>query len=1099
MKHTKHRLLALLLVLAMAIGMVPTLALAVGAEETTVPTIEVAEDGAITNLTWTNAYVGSSYHNWHAWKVVETEWSEAYRLSDILTVPKAGTTLVWTETAADGVMSQNAFFLTSWKEVDGTWALDMTGANLIADPKITTDKHSTDTQFYNKTENTVTYTYTTVRDNESLRLGCYGKGLAADACPTVYAYTPVFADGAVSGLKWFSGYVGSSTNGNGYPNVIKYVDSVYSYSAPLIVPKAGTTISFTDDDGKYCSNAAYAFSVWTFGGDNRLNLFYGMPGNNTATAANEAWIDVTDAGYVYSYTTASDNEVIRLCYRDDGQPDLAVSYVEDNADVLPSVLEAAGFDPEQSGKPYVNVSWKTGSVGVRSNTFVLGDDDYGYRVSDIIPVLGKGTTVTFTDVIGAGAAEAGADNFIGNERYAISSFLSGSYTSTAISNDVKTVNSALANVKGLDDYTVAVENGKCTYTYTTTEDVEFIRVSFRDAGNFSAEGEATKTGLIAPIIYISTPEAGVYHEELEGLNIYAIGDSYLEGNGINYNDNWLSMLAARYDAYLVSHGRNGSSISAYASKNNPMVNRYQNLPNDPEADIIIFEGGRNDYNQNVPIGTVGVADPNTFAGAVLTTLDGLLQKYPDAVILCMTPWNLDAMTTNANQLNKEGNRTRDYSDAFIQTVEYMNNDRVRLIRNDDTSVIPVHMTDYYFRKDFCMHGGDISHLNGYGMKTIMPYLESEIAALYSDYLADKTTTAVSFTYGDVNYSFKATDNATEIRVPDAPIAAGENVLGWAGMLNGEHIALPIGSTLSLQAGDIGQLEPITLSMSQVGVPGVRFVDGSTGLRYVTAVSISEYDYATDLLAGSGVEISFGTLIVPYQYVIEMGGELTHENLDAADMVRVDVPCNISDGANWYKRDDANDTGYIAGSIASIKEKNYTKAFTAAGYAKIEFADGSVAYTYAKNGGKTASTVYEVAYNALNDRSEAYSGVYQYRDAYGTYTPYTTQQLEILEGYLDPVVSLESVSSTVIITEATKYYTPAAYTLTAVKVGDQHWNDMVNAIGVDDLDVIYVVEATDGSALEEGTFGGLLLDGYEYQPTYYQGKLLIGLSDYSDFH
>ncbi|MBR6727421.1 MAG: SGNH/GDSL hydrolase family protein, partial [Clostridia bacterium] len=978
MKHTKNRLLALLLVLAMVIGMVPMLALAVGAEGSTAATIEVGEDGAITNLTWTNAYVGSSYHNWHAWKVVETAWSDGYRLSNILTVPKAGTTLVWTETAANGVMSQNAFFLTSWKEVDGTWTIDLSGANLIADPKITIDGHDTDTQFYDQGAKTVTYTYTTVRDNESLRFGCYGKGLAADACPTVYAYTPVFADGAVSGLKWFSGYVGSSTNSNGYPNVIKYVDSVYSYSAPLIVPKAGTTISFTDDDGKCCSSAAYAFSVWTFGGDNRLNLFYGMPGNNTANAANEAWIDVTDAGYVYSYTTASDNEVIRLCYRDDNQPDLAVSYVEDNAEVLPSVLEAAGFDAEQSGTPYINATWKPGSVGVLSNTFVIGADDYGYRVTDIIPVLGKGTTVTVTDVIGAGAVEAGADNFIGSERYAISSFLRGDYTSTAISNDVKTVNSALANVKGLDDYTVAVENGKCTYTYTTTEDVEFIRVSIRDVGNFSAEGEASKTCFIAPIIYISAPESDVYHEELEGARIYAIGDSYLEGNGINYNDNWLSMLAARYDAHLVSHGRNGSSISAYASKNNPMVNRYQNLPNDPDADIIIFEGGRNDYNQNVPIGTVGDEDPNTFAGAVLTTLDGLLQKYPEAVILCMTPWNLDGMTTGANQLNKVGNRTRDYTDAFKQVVEYMDNDRVRLIRNDDTSVIPVHMTGYYFRKDFCMNGGDISHLNGYGMKTIMPYLENEIAALYADYLADKAGATVSFAYGDVTYSFTATDADVEVTVPNAPLAVDEYVLGWAGTLNGEKVAQHSGAALSLKAGDVGYFEPIIMELQQAGAPGVRFEEGSTGLRFLTSVSLSKYNYGADLLEGTGVEIDFGTLIVPYQYVVEMGGTLTHASLAEADMLHLDIPCNISGGTDWYKRDDANDAGYIAGSIASIKTKNYARAFTAAGYAKIEYADGTVSYVYAKNGGRTASAVYDVAYKAINDRADAYSGVYQYR-------------------------------------------------------------------------------------------------------------------------
>lgn len=1098
MKHTKNRLLALLLALMMVIGMVPAMVLTAGAEDTSVPTIEVDENGAITNLMWTAAYVGSSYHTWNPWKVVETRWDDTYRLSGVITVPKAGTTLVWTEDASKGVMSQNAFFLTSWKSVDGAWMIDLSGTNLIADPKITTDKHNTANQFYDKNANTITYTYTTTRDNESLRLGCYGKGLAADACPTVYAYTPTFADGTVSGLKWHKGYVGSASNGNGYKNTIKTPDSVYSYSAPLIVPKAGTTISFTDNDGSYCSAAAYAFSTWTFEADGRLELFYGLAGNNQ-TNATEAWIDVTEEGFVYSYTTAYDNEVIRLCYRDDNQSAPVVSYVEDNAANLPSVLEAAGFDPTQNGRPYLDATWKTGSVGVLSNTFVIGGDDYGYRVTDIIPVLGKGTTVTFTDVIGAGAAEAGADNFIGSDRYAISSFLRGNYTSQAVSNDVKTVNSALANVKGLDDYTVAIENGKCTYTYTTTEELEFIRVSIRDVGNFSKNGEATKTGFIAPIIYISAPESDTSHKELEGAHIYAIGDSYLEGNGINYNDNWLNLLVARYDAQLVSHGKNGSAISAYAKNNNPMVNRYQNLPNDPDADIIIFEGGRNDYNQNVPIGTVGDPDVNTFAGAVLTTIDGLLQKYPNAVILCMTPWNLDALTTGANKVNGAGNRTRDYADAFKQVVEYMNNDRVRLIRNDDTSVIPVYMTHYSFRKAFCMNEGDISHLNGYGMKTVMPYLENEIAALYRDYLADCAGSSVSFLSNNVNYAFVATDKDVSTSLPSAPISERDGLLGWAGVLNGQKTAFYDGQTVEFKAGDIGYFEPVSVNMTQVAAPGVRFDEGSTGLRFLTSVSLNDYATASELVSGTGVKVTFGTLIVPQQYVIEMGGVLTHESLAAADMLHLDIPCNVSGGSDWYKRDDANGLGYIAGSIASIKLKNYAKAFTAAGYAKITYPDGTVAYSYAEGAGKNAATVYNVAYNAMHDRSAEYSGVYQYRDAYGTYTPYTTEQLELLEGFLDPVVNIKSLTATTVIVSGTKYYTPNGFTMTAVRVGSARWAELVSVLGENQLDVIYVIESTTGDPLSEGNYGGVVFDGYEYNPTYYQGKILIGLSDYSEYY
>ncbi|MBR6728343.1 MAG: hypothetical protein IKM08_09140, partial [Clostridia bacterium] len=124
---------------------------------------------------------------------------------------------------------------------------------------------------------------------------------------------------------------------------------------------------------------------------------------------------------------------------------------------------------------------------------------------------------------------------------------------------------------------------------------------------------------------------------------------------------------------------------------------------------------------------------------------------------------------------------------------------------------------------------------------------------------------------------------------------------------------------------------------------------------------------------------------------------------------------------------------------------------------------------------------------------------QYRDAYGTYTPYTTQQLEILEQFLDPVVSLKSLSTTTVIASGTKYYTPAGFTMSAAVEGDSNWNELVNAVGDDQVTVVYVIESTNGTELIPGSYGGLLLDGYEFLPVYYEGKILIGLSDYSAYY
>jgi hypothetical protein len=111
MKHTKKRLLAVLLVLAMALGMAPMAALTVGAESAIVDTITVDEDRAITDLEWSTAYVSSPYNaDGKAGQVVK-RWSGAYRLSEIVTVPKAGTTLVWTDPASVGALGEGEFFV----------------------------------------------------------------------------------------------------------------------------------------------------------------------------------------------------------------------------------------------------------------------------------------------------------------------------------------------------------------------------------------------------------------------------------------------------------------------------------------------------------------------------------------------------------------------------------------------------------------------------------------------------------------------------------------------------------------------------------------------------------------------------------------------------------------------------------------------------------------------------------------------------------------------------------------------------------------------------------------------------------------------------
>ena len=69
-------------------------------------------------------------------------------------------------------------------------------------------------------------------------------------------------------VKWNFGYVGSDKNTQGYVNKIKPKGGSYSYTDVINIAKAGTKISFTDDntnsggDTGFASAAAYVVSSW---------------------------------------------------------------------------------------------------------------------------------------------------------------------------------------------------------------------------------------------------------------------------------------------------------------------------------------------------------------------------------------------------------------------------------------------------------------------------------------------------------------------------------------------------------------------------------------------------------------------------------------------------------------------------------------------------------------------------------------------------------------------------------------------------------------------------------------------------------------------
>ena len=174
-----------------------------------------------------------------------------------------------------------------------------------------------------------------------------------------------------------------------------------------------------------------------------------------------------------------------------------------------------------------------------------------------------------------------------------------------------------------------------------------------------------------------------------------------------------------------NYGIGGSTVSYVANKN-PMCDRYEAMA-DNGADIILVEGGRNDFNSSVPIGTVDSNDKTTYSGALNVIIDGLQAKYPDAMIVCISSWNFPDVAGKSLTY-------ADYANAMEAVAQRQG---VYFIRACDPQISGIDMRNSSFKAQYCIKPTDVSHLNFEGMKIAMPHFEKVLAEYYEDHLNKK--------------------------------------------------------------------------------------------------------------------------------------------------------------------------------------------------------------------------------------------------------------------------------------------------------------------------------------------------------------------------
>jgi len=132
--------------------------------------------------------------------------------------------------------------------------------------------------------------------------------------------------------------------------------------------------------------------------------------------------------------------------------------------------------------------------------------------------------------------------------------------------------------------------------------------------------------------------------DLKGKIINVLGDSITEGYGTSAPENIFHAVLGRAvgAAQVRNYGIGGTRIAAQTTECFPLApdshfsRRYREMADD--ADLVLVFGGTNDFGHgDAPYGTPEDDSEDTYCGACRLLFRGLIEKYPTARIVVMTP------------------------------------------------------------------------------------------------------------------------------------------------------------------------------------------------------------------------------------------------------------------------------------------------------------------------------------------------------------------------------------------------------------------------------------------------------------------------------
>lgn len=167
--------------------------------------------------------------------------------------------------------------------------------------------------------------------------------------------------------------------------------------------------------------------------------------------------------------------------------------------------------------------------------------------------------------------------------------------------------------------------------------------------------------------------------ELHGKKIAFLGDSITQGVGVSSIEKvYWNIVGQRTGAQVYGYGIGGTRIAPnHLPGSDPYIDanwfgaRADQMI--PDADVVVVFGGTNDFGHgDAPLGTMKDRTNDTFYGAYHLLLQGLIERYPEAQLIVMTP--LHRIGEEMMPFNEAGVRRagplKCYVDAIREVAEF---------------------------------------------------------------------------------------------------------------------------------------------------------------------------------------------------------------------------------------------------------------------------------------------------------------------------------------------------------------------------------------------------------------------------------------------